>query len=152
MTKLLTKKVVVSVLILIAIAAVGASAYFYQQYQKSQQLIQNPTLAAAQQTKDLIDKVGKLIKLPTDEQPTIATVSDVTKLKGQPFFTDATNGDQVLIYTKNKFAILYDPTKNIIVKVAPLTIGPAVSPTGVVTPTPTKKPVKPTATPTPKSK
>ncbi len=132
----------------IVLAALASSLYFYRQYQKSQQLLQNPTLAQQEQNKTLLTQVGKLIELPKDETPTIATVSDVTKLQGQPFFSQAKNGDKVLIYAKNKKAILYDPVANIIVDVAPVNIGsttPTVSPTPTLgihvvkaTPTPTK--------------
>lgn len=151
MKKLLTKRVLVPVVFIILLIAVGASIYFYQQYQKTQQLIQNPTLAAQEQTQALLGQVGKLIELPKDETPTIATVSDVTKLQGQPFFESAKNGDKVLIYTKDKKAILYDPVLNIIVNVAPvtLTVTPSVTPSVAITPT-KKLTVTPTPIPTKK--
>jgi hypothetical protein len=60
--------------------------------------------------------------LPTDEQPTLATVSDVTKVRDQPFFTHAQNGDQVLVYTQTRKAILYRPSADRIVEVAPLSV------------------------------
>ena len=66
-------------------------------------------------TQALVDKVSLLTALPTDETPTVATVTDITKLQGQPFFAKAQNGDKVLIYTKNKKAILYRETTNEII-------------------------------------
>lgn len=59
----------------------------------------------------------KLIALPTDEKPTVATVTDATKVKDQTFFQNAKNGDIVLIYSKAQKAFLYDPTENKIVEV-----------------------------------
>jgi hypothetical protein len=69
----------------------------------------------------LINKVGQLMELPIGEKPTIATVSDMTKLKGQPFFDKAENSDKVLIYKLAKKAILYRPSENKIINVAPVT-------------------------------
>lgn len=71
-------------------------------------------------TGKLVDKIGKLIELPADETPTIALVSDVDKLQNQAFFAKAQNGDQVLIYTKAKKVILYRPSINKLIEVAPL--------------------------------
>ena len=64
-----------------------------------------------------IDDVSKLMVLPQDEIPTLATVTDVKKLEGQPFFAHAKEGDKVLIYTNNKKVILYSPSQNKIVEV-----------------------------------
>ena len=75
------------------------------------------------QAASIIEKVGKLAFLPEDETPTIATVSDPALLANQPFFAEAKKGDQVLIYTSARKAILYDPVANKIVNMATLNIG-----------------------------
>lgn len=126
--------------VLVVILAFLVAGYFYMQYQKTQQLLKNPTLAAQVQTQELLGAVGKLIDLPK-ETPTIATVSDISKLQGQPFFQNAKNGDKVLIYTNAKEAILYRPSDNKIIAVAPVNISQQVTPvpTGKITPTPIKK-------------
>lgn len=111
------------VLSAITIISLAGAIYFYLQYQQTQLALKNPTLAAQQEAASLIAKVGKLIDLPSNEQPTIATVSDISKLKDQPFFQNAKNGDKVLIYTKAKKAILYDPVADKIIEVAPVNIG-----------------------------
>lgn len=83
---------------------------------------ENPQIAVEQQTKDLLNKVGSLMQLPKNETPTIATVSDAAKAKKQSaFFANAENGDKVLMYVKSGQAILYRPSTNKIVIVAPLT-------------------------------
>ncbi len=74
---------------------------------------------------DLTAEVGKLITLPTDERPTIATITDIEKLKDQAFFKSAKNGDRVLIYTNAKKAILYRPSEKIIVEVGAVNINQA---------------------------
>lgn len=101
-----------------------AGLFFWSNYQISQlrsslDSQQNST-KIQEENKSLVDKVGQLIILPDDETPTIATVSDLDKLKGQPFFAKAELGDKVLIYAKAKKAILYRPAGNKIVELAPL--------------------------------
>src|SRR5437870_4621069 len=108
--------------VLILLILVGLGIYLFFQYQNSQKLLQNPSLASQVETKNLLDRIGKLILLPNDEQPSIATVSDITKLKNQSFFANAKNGDKVLIYTKSKKAILYDPSANKIIEVSVLNL------------------------------
>lgn len=70
---------------------------------------------------ETIAAVEKLMELP-NEEPTVATISDLATLQGQPFFARAEEGDRVLFYTQAKKAILYRPTANKIIEVAALTI------------------------------
>lgn len=113
--------------IAIIIISLVAAAYFYVQYQKSQKLLQNPTLAVQEEVKTLVTRVSGLMELPKNEQPTIATISDKSKLKDQPFFVQAQNGDKLLIYTNAKKAIIYRPSTNKIIEVGPVNIGPSTS-------------------------
>lgn len=73
-----------------------------------------------EQIQDLVSKVSKLVILPQDEVPTVATVNNVAQLRNQPFFANAKNGYKVLIYTKAAKAILYDPVNNKIIEIAPI--------------------------------
>jgi hypothetical protein len=115
------------VLAIVVIAAIATSAYFYQQYQKSQEELEkvksNPEEIAKQEAKALVDRVAQLVDLPSNEDPTVATVTDAKKLKKQPFFSTAKNGDKVLIYTQAKKAVLYRPATNKIIEIAPVSIG-----------------------------
>ena len=110
----------VNILIALTILGIGSASYFYYQYNA---LAKNPNKIAEQEVKSLVAMVGKLIVLPTDEAPTVATVADPEKLKDQPFFANAKKGHKVLIYTNARKAILYDPNANKIVEVAPINIG-----------------------------
>jgi hypothetical protein len=91
----------------------------------------NPQLTIQKQTDELIRRIGLLVALPSGETPTIANVSDAKQAKQQsPFFNTAENGDKVLMYVKAGEAILYRPTTNKIILVAPLTFnGPATAST-----------------------
>lgn len=90
--------------------------------QENTKLKQNPQAVIQQQTDALVSKVGALIPLPAGEQPTVANVSDAAKAKQQSaFFNNAVNGDRLLMYVKAGRAILYRPSTDKIVLVAPLT-------------------------------
>lgn len=69
---------------------------------------------------DTVNKVGKLILLPTGEQPTLAVVNDASKYNNVAFFKNAANGDRLLVYAQAHEAILYRPSINKIIAVAPL--------------------------------
>lgn len=114
------KKVGMTLGVVLLLAALGAAGYFYNQYDT---LKKNPNKVAQDETKATIDAVGKLMILPSGESPTVATVTDPSKLKDQAFFANAQTGDKVLIYTNAKKAILYNPSGNKIVEVAPINIG-----------------------------
>ncbi len=108
----------------VVVLGVLPSYYFFTKYQKAQVLLKNPTEAARTEVRALMERVGKLIELP-NEEPTVATVSDKDKLKDQPFFQKAENGDKVLIYTQARKAILYRPLTNKIIEVSTVNLGEA---------------------------
>ncbi len=112
-------RIVISGMLVILIM-LGATLYFFLQYQKTQALLKNPTKATSEEINALISKVSNHYDLPTDDQPTLATVSDITKLAGQPFFAKAKNGDKVVIFAKAKIAILYRPALDKIINVGPV--------------------------------
>lgn len=75
----------------------------------------------------VIKKVNAHLVLPTDEVPTLATVSDPDRLKEYPFFAKARKGDKVLMYGLSKKAILYRPSEDKIVEMAPIGVTPVPS-------------------------
>lgn len=121
--KIPTKLILIVVALVIVLLVAGyPTYYFYDKYQDAQLLLKNPKQAAQNEAKSLVEKIGKLIDLPKDEIPTIATVSDKTKLASQPFFAKAENGDKVLIFNKAKKAIIYRPSINKIIEVSAITL------------------------------
>ena len=96
--------------------------YYYNKFRASEKLLIEASQTGQTDVRSLIAKVGKLIKLPEDEEPTIAKVTDLNRLSNQPFFAKAKVGDRVLLYMQAKKAFLYDPVNNLIVEVGPLLI------------------------------
>lgn len=113
----------VGIVLILVLAGVGFSAYQQFKIKTQPQDQAGQQKAAQEEVRKLVLEVGKLIDLPTGEDPTVATVADVSKLQGQPFFAKAKNGDKVLIYTQAKKAILYDPKLKKIIDVAPVNLG-----------------------------
>lgn len=111
------------IMIALVVLLAGTSLYFYKKSSG------NPDAEAQAEVKSLVSKVGKLMFLPEGETPTIATVSDPEALKDQAFFADAKKGDKVLIYSNAQKAILYDPSADKIITIAPLNTDTAKNPT-----------------------
>lgn len=104
-------------LVLLVMAVI--TGYFFTQYQK---IKNNPEQVTKAENEALVEEVSKIYDLPKDETPTIATVIDKEKLKDQPFFANAQNGDKILIFTKAKKAIVYRPKEKVIVNAGPIAL------------------------------
>lgn len=136
---------VVGLLVVVLLASLGGNYYLWDKSTKSEKevkkLMKDPNAVAKKEADDVLGAVGKLLDLPKDEKPTIATIADKTKIdvKQQPFFTNAANGDKVLLYVKAKKAILFRPSVNKIIEVGTLNVQQQNQPAA-----PTEKP-KPTA-------
>jgi hypothetical protein len=117
--KLNSKNILILSVFILLLAVSGISGFMYWQSQKK-------TLGAAtsqvEDSKNLISEIGQFFELPTGEDPTVATITDITKLAGQDFFKHAENGDRVLIYTNARQAILYRSRIKKIIAVAPVNI------------------------------
>ena len=57
-----------------------------------------------------VERIGASVELPRGEAPTVATVTNRSKLEGQEFFRDAEEGDVVLVYPHSGRAYLYRPS------------------------------------------
>ncbi len=75
----------------------------------------------SQVAQEVLEAVGKVMDIPTDPQPTVATIVDVESLReASPFYDKAENGDHLVI-TETR-AILYDSDRGIILDVVPVSI------------------------------
>ncbi len=116
-------KVFLSIIVVLLFAgSIGGGYYYFDKYNKTKTLLENPEEASKIETESIIDKISKLMELPSGE-PTIATVLDKEKLKDQAFFLKAENGDKVIIFAESQTAILYRPSLNKIIGFAPVNIG-----------------------------
>lgn len=107
-----------SILFVLFAGAVGAAIYFYLQTKQA------PAVGAVAEVKEaeqIREEIGRLMELPA-EVPTLATVTDKSKLASQPFFQKAENGDKILFFTGEKKAILYRPSTKKIVDVTTINI------------------------------
>jgi hypothetical protein len=113
-SKVTSAKYISPVLLLLSIlaaVAIGAGGMFlYTKYN---------TRKPAGELASIQARLADAMILP-DEQPTFATVSDVTKLRSQPFFAHAVNGDKLLVYGEAKKAILFRPSTNKIIEIGPV--------------------------------
>jgi len=108
------------IILSVLIVFIGTAVYFYN---KTSKLKEDSNVVSNEEVKSLVAKVSKLILLPQNEIPTVATVNDPEKLKDQPFFIKAKSGDKVLLYPIAKRAFLYNPTEDKIMEVAPINLG-----------------------------
>lgn len=134
------RRVFIAYLVVVALFAIPVVAYTMKP--------ENSKDVAQAEIDDVTKKVSLLMDVPS-ETPTIASISDASKLREQPFFAKAQNGDKVLIFNAAQKAVLYRPSTNKIIEVAlykPPVVnqpeqgvaGAAVS--AIPSPTPTAKP------------
>jgi hypothetical protein len=101
--------------VLIGAVVVAAGFFVWSQFIK-----EDADAAAKTKSKEIVAQVGEIFMLPTDEEPTVAKIQDLSKLKGQEFFVAAKDGDYVLIYANEKVAFLYRESEGKLVNVGPI--------------------------------
>lgn len=132
-----TRTFIFALLLVIAIVAIGFAVYYYQQYQAA-----SLTQSADAEVTMYVNKVGALMKLP-NEKPSVSKITDKTQLTDQEFLKQAENGDVVLVFMDAKKAVMYRPSENKIVDVAPVYIQ--------ASPTPNASGSTPAVSPAPKA-
>lgn len=126
----ISKKTLVIILgVVILVIAFGALLRFtplgdkipLPQFAKNILISQSQEEKAKQESQKVINKVSRLMDLPKEEEPVVATVQDKDLLiKEQRFFEGAENGDVLIIYPQAAKAILYSPKRDRLVNVGPL--------------------------------
>ncbi len=120
-SKTLTIKIIVGLLVFIVVVALIFLIKDRITLQgKVDKLSSTSSSPAQDETQELVDRLNKFMELPSDEKPTLATVSDVESLRTQTFFKNAQNGDKVLLYATAGKAILYRPSTQKVIEVSAL--------------------------------
>ncbi len=99
----------------IAIALIAMSAYLSSYLGIVHTYTVKVNLPFGDYAKSVTLRVSKLAQLPQDESPQVFTIGDASKLPDDPFFSEAENGDEYLVWQKNQLRILFRPSANSIV-------------------------------------
>lgn len=132
------KLVIGGIIVLIVALVLGGLIY--------RKMAGTPEARAKAETVKLVKEVKKLMILPDTDVPAIFDVQDPTLLASQQaFFVGAEKGDKLLVYPQIGKAIIYSPSRHIIVNVGPVTFDQAKGTPKPVSTTPAA--AVPTATP-----
>lgn len=121
-------------LIIVAIGVIGVIVYFFSPWFRGardivvkNQVEELKITSSNPQVGDILQKVSHHILLPSGEV-TVSTVTDADKLReSNPFFyQSAAAGDKILVYPDR--AILYNPTKDIILNLIYIVNAPTSTP------------------------
>ncbi|TSC58664.1 MAG: Uncharacterized protein Greene041619_374 [Candidatus Peregrinibacteria bacterium Greene0416_19] len=153
-SKLLGTVLVVALIVLLIVIDAKRRAAVAQLEQLSlrlEQLTGNPE-KNKEEAKKVVDQLRQIYDLPTDVEPTVATIVDAAALaKQNDFYKQARNGDNLIITPQR--AILFRASENRIIDVVPVQIQPpAGQPQGQVqggTPPPGTPAPKPALQPAP---
>ncbi len=111
-----TNKVRIISFVLVIIIVSTSSAFYFHWFNLglSKQEIQQRQIEA------VVSSIGKLMIVPKGT-PVLATVKDIAKLKQQQaFFRNAENGDDLVIFPQSNMAVIYSPSRNLIINVGPI--------------------------------
>jgi hypothetical protein len=113
--------VIVSVLIIFGIS--GGVLWYITRTPESSLTANTLGATTDENPQEIIRKVGSHMTLPPGEIPKVVTVTNVAQMKKtQPFFTSASNGDKLLIYSTK--VVLYSPISDRIIDIAQIRFTP----------------------------
>jgi hypothetical protein len=113
-----------AVFVVLFVASAALGVYLLKQYQSKSGELKNlkqqeeqGRQALAQES--VLDKIGRHLVLPQNQQPAVVTIQDAEGLKAiQPFYSQVKDGDQLVTF--QEMQIVYDPLADKIVYVRPL--------------------------------
>jgi hypothetical protein len=103
---------------LVAVGAVGILAgggYFgyaqWQQFNSPDSVYKREAEVYKTTYEEMMDVAKKQTKIPSNEVPVLATVTDPAALDKSDFYKNAQKGDKIVMFKKNKIVLLYRPSK-----------------------------------------
>jgi hypothetical protein len=121
-------KLIFGIMIVITVVAIVMAVKSNNKVKALQSATGGNAAANAVEIEKIVAEVGKHLVLPESEVPTMAMVSDLSKLKDQPFFERAELGDIVLIYASTRRAVLWRPSAQKIIEISAINLpAPVVS-------------------------
>ncbi|MBU3668609.1 MAG: hypothetical protein FGM57_01425 [Candidatus Taylorbacteria bacterium] len=116
-------KVKIIVVILVLIGIFWSLSYMKGNSPKNMANTQGSiTKANIEENKKILENVAKLVLIQEPSAPDVITITDAkTMIEQQPVFKGAINGDKILVFMKEGRAIIYSPSRDIIVNILPVT-------------------------------
>lgn len=114
-------RTLIVLLVTALLLAIGMSGYFYYSYQQSmldpQARIEERNEA---ETHTVLNRLGQILLIDTEDDPTVAKVEDVEKLKqsNEEFYKNIEQGDYLILYPEQ--AIIYRMDEDKIINIAPI--------------------------------
>lgn len=108
-------KITIAILALVLLCVAAGFAWYFTH----SIVVKADTHSRAEERSQVILSVARHVIIPEDEEPIFATVTDPKQLQGQVFFENAQVGDKVLIFSHAHRAMLYRPSVDRIVEMAP---------------------------------
>ncbi|MDP2587315.1 MAG: hypothetical protein Q8P33_00885 [bacterium] len=108
----------------VLVAVLAAGLVYTVWLNRSLRSPETQTKIAERASQEIIDAVSTIILVPTDK-PTVATITDVDKLRqsNQEFYKNSRNGDILLVYQSQ--AIIYRKEEHRVIAVVPVVVSPS---------------------------
>ena len=109
------KKIIIAIVVVLILISGG---YYFG---SSKQSVNSAEAVIAKETTDLVGRVGLIMELP-NEVPAVATIIDEGKIRNEPFFVGAKNGDKILVFVQAQKLVIYRPSTNKIINSTTLSL------------------------------
>ncbi|MEN9405493.1 MAG: hypothetical protein RLY47_452 [Candidatus Parcubacteria bacterium] len=120
----MTPKRFILLIVIVVVLIAGGGAYYFWSHETFDRSAMTTTTGEEPTDDDvasILQAVSKHIILPEGEEPVVAKIINVDELlKTQQFYRGAINGDILLIYQATSKAILYSPSRDMLVNVGPI--------------------------------